>query len=161
MTGRVAQRLAGMGLSLPAPHEPPANFVGAVLDGGFLHISGQGPIRDDKIAYRGKVPDDQDLEAARDAARLTAINILAQANAHLEGDLDRVSRVVKLFALVNCTNELNRPSRAIDAASQLMLDVFGPEIGAHPRVAIAAQSLPFGITCEIDAVFQVREKAVI
>ncbi len=159
MSSRVAQRMAELGLTLPAPYKSSANYVGAVLAGSFLHISGQGPIRGNEITHRGKVPDDQDLEAARDAARISALNIVAQASAALGGDLDRVARVVKLFALVNCTTELNRPSRAIDAASQLMLDVFGTEIGAHPRVAIAAQSLPFGITCEIDAVFQVREKA--
>lgn len=157
MPNRIAQRLAELGLELPAPHAPPANFVGAVAAGGLLHISGQGPVADGKIAVQGKVPTDHDLDAARQAARLTALNILAQAQAALDGDLDRVVRVVKLFGLVNCTPELPRPALIIDAASQLLIDVFGSDIGPHARTAMSAPSLPFGITVEIDAVFQIRD----
>jgi enamine deaminase RidA (YjgF/YER057c/UK114 family) len=157
MSGLVAKRLEELGIELPEPHAPPANFVGAVLEAGFIHVSGQGPVLDGALAHIGKVPTEQSLEDAKEAARLTAINILAQASKLLDGNLDRVIQVVKLFGLVNCTTELDRPSKAIDVASQLFIDVFGPQIGAHPRVAISAQSLPFGMTCEIDAVLQIRD----
>ena len=153
----IARRLEELGIDLPAPRAPIANFVGAVVEGGLMHVSGQGPAKGGEIVYRGKVPTDHDLEAARDAARLTAINILAQANAAFNGDLDRVARVVKLFGLVNCTPELDRSALVIDAASQMMIDVFGPEIGSHARVALSAPALPMGITVEIDAIFRVHD----
>ena len=153
MAGRVAQRLKELGITLPPPFPPGGSYVGAVVTGKLVYVAGQGPIVDGKPGYVGKLGRDVDIPTGQKAARQTALQILAEVEAAVPGGLDRVSRVVKLFALVNCTPDFTQQPQVINGASDLMAEVFG-EAGKHARVAIGAETLPFGITVEIDGIFE-------
>ena len=152
----IAERLATLGIELPEPAAPAANYVPYVRTGHQIFVSGQVPVRDGKLAYRGKVGLDYDLDEAVQAARLVAINILAVVRAACDGDLERVTRCVKLGGFVNCTDDFERHSAVINGASDLMVDVLG-EAGKHARFAVGTNSLPFNVPVEIDAVFQIND----
>ena len=152
MSGAVQARLAELGLTLPPPFQPVATYVGAVATGGQVWISGMGPTWDTEIRYRGKVGRDLDLAAGQAAARLTALNLISHLERALDGDLDRVRRCVKVFGLVNCAPDFAAAHRVIDAASAVLIDVFG---APHARSITTAPGLPFQIAVELDAVFEV------
>jgi len=147
------QRLAAAGIELPVAHPPAGLYVGCVQAGDLLHVGGHGPVRSDGRAVTGKVGVAIDLEAARDAARLTGLQLLTTVRAEL-GTLDRVRRVVKVFGMVNCAPGFNRTPAVIDGCSQLLIEVFG-EAGVHTRSAVGMAELPFDISVEIEAIFQV------
>ncbi|MEO1062937.1 MAG: RidA family protein [Actinomycetota bacterium] len=144
-------RLREAGIVLPAPMTPAGLYVGAVLVGELLHVSGQGPVDGDRIVT-GKVGDAVTVEEAREAARLTGLQLLATVRAEL-GTLDRVVRPVKLFGMVNCAPGFNRTPQVIDGCSELFHQAFGPA-GGHARSAVGMAELPFDIAVEIEAVFQ-------
>lgn len=154
MSGRVDARLEELGLALPPPFAPVATYLPYVISGALVHVSGQGPVWGSEVRFAGKLGRDLDLEQGREAARLTALNLLSQARAALEGDLDRITRCVKIFGLVNCEAGFNAPHQVVDAASALMVKVFG-EAGRHARAVIGAPGLPFDIAVELDAVFEI------
>ena len=106
--GRIVKRMAALGITLPAAAPPAANYVGAVRSGRLLSVSGQGPVNGLDILFTGRVGQDISLEQGQEAARLTCLNVLAQAAALLDGDLDRIIRVVKLFGLVNCAPDFDQ-----------------------------------------------------
>lgn len=145
-------RLASAGIELPAPSTPAGLYVGCVLVGDLLHVSGHGPIDADRI-ITGKVGDTVTTEEARYAAWMTGLQILATVRAEL-GSLDRVARPVKLFGMVNCAPGFNRTPQVIDGCSELFYEVFG-DAGAHARSAVGMAELPYDIAVEIEAVFQV------
>ncbi len=147
------ERLTAAGIELPVAHPPAGLYVGCVLSGGLLHVGGHGPVRSDGSAVTGKVGGPIDLDAAREAARLTGLQILTTVRTEL-GSLDRVSRVVKVFGMVNCAPGFNRTPAVIDGCSQLMIDVFA-QAGVHTRSAVGMAELPFDISVEIEAIFQV------
>jgi len=127
---------------------PPAGkYLPCVIDGDLLYVGGHGPIHGDTI-IRGKVGADLTLDEAREAARMTALSILATVNAEL-GSLDRVGRVLKVFGMVNCAAGFNQTPAVIDAASELLVDVFG-DAGQHTRSAVGMAELPFDIAVEIE-----------
>jgi enamine deaminase RidA (YjgF/YER057c/UK114 family) len=146
-------RLEELGLVLPPPPEPLANYVTHVEAGTMLYLSGQGP-RDirGKMA-RGKVGRDLDIRQAYEHARLTGLNLLAVVHAAL-GDLRRVRRVVKLLGMVNAVPEFEDHPQVINGCSDLLIAVFG-DIGRHARSAIGLGSLPGGIPVEIEAILEV------
>ncbi len=146
-------RLSAAGIELSAAHPPVGLYVGCVLAGDLLHVGGHGPIDGDGVPVIGKVGGAVDVEAARHAARLTGLQILSTVRAEL-GSLDRVVRVVKVFGMVNCAPGFNKTPAVIDGCSQLMLDVFD-EAGVHTRSAVGMAELPFDISVEIEAIFQV------
>jgi enamine deaminase RidA (YjgF/YER057c/UK114 family) len=146
-------RLARLGLILPPPPRPVANFVTHVRQGDLLFLSGQGPVGPDGRASTGRVGAGISVEQAYADARLTGLNLIAVMRAAL-GDLGRVARVVKLFGMVNAAPDFTRHPAVIDGASDLMLAVFG-EAGRHARSAVGMGSLPGGITVEIEAVVAV------
>ena len=154
MSGRIAARLAQLGIALPPPFPPGGSYVGAVATGKLVYVAGQGPILDGKPAYTGKVGRDLSIEDGYKAARQTALQILTEVQHGLPGGLDRVTRVVKLFGLVNCTPEFTQQPQVINGASDTMVEIFG-EAGKHARVAIGAETLPFGIAVEIDGIFEI------
>mgnify|MGYP001765335083 CR=1 FL=1 len=150
-------RLAALGLTLPPPPEPVANYVPYAIHGDLLYLSGQGPRRHDGILQVGRVGRDVDMAGARADAELTGLNLLAVAQAAL-GDLGRVKRVVKLFGMVNAVPEFGDHPKVIDGCSSLFVAVFG-EAGRHARSAVGMGSLPDGITVEIEAIFAIDDRA--
>lgn len=156
MAGKVNKRLEELGIDIPDAAAPLANYVPWLITGNQLYISGQGPIGPDGIEYTGKVGESQTPESAQKAARLVAINILAQAKVALGGDLDRIAKCVKLGGFVACTPDFTEQPNVINGASDLMVEVLG-DAGKHTRFAVGAPSLPFDITVEIDAVFEIKD----
>ena len=148
------ERLAELGLELPEPTQPFAAYVPAVRTGNLVYLSGQGPIRDGQIAYRGKVGADVTPEKAKEAAQLTCLNGLAALKAEI-GDLARVTRVVKLTAFVNSAPGFDQQPAVANGASELLQEIFG-DAGRHARSAVGTAELPFGISVEIEVVFEVK-----
>jgi enamine deaminase RidA (YjgF/YER057c/UK114 family) len=148
-------RLKALGIDLPRPPPPVANFVTHVREGGLLFLSGQGPREPDGRMHTGKVGDTVPVEAAYRHARLTGINLLAVLHAAL-GDLSRVTRIVKLLGMVNAAPDFADHPAVIDGCSDLMVAVFG-EAGRHARSAVGFASLPGRITVEIEAIVAVRD----
>ncbi len=153
--GRIDKRLAELGIVLPTPSKPVANYVPWVKTGNLVFISGQGPMRDGKLAYAGKAGDTLPIEDAVAAARLTAINVLAQLRDACGGDLDRVKRIVKLSGFVNCTPAFGDQPKVINGASDLMVEVFGDR-GRHARSAVGAPALPFHFSVEVEAIAEIE-----
>lgn len=144
-------RLAELGLELPDPYPPFANYVRAVRVGDLLYLGGHS---DCEEPYEtGKVGRDRTVEEGYEAARLTALCLLATMKAEL-GDLGRVRRIVRVFGVVNATDDFTQHSQVINGASDLLVEVFG-ERGRHTRAAIGAASLPIGLTVEIEMIVEV------
>jgi enamine deaminase RidA (YjgF/YER057c/UK114 family) len=155
MTSRTEARLKDLGLALPAAPAPVANYVPFVITGSLLFISGQVPLEGGKVRHVGAVGGALTLADGQDAARLCAINILAQAKSARNGDLDRIVRCVKLGGFVSCTPAFTDHPKVINAASDLMVAVLG-DAGRHSRFAVGAPSLPLGAAVEVEAVFEIR-----
>lgn len=154
MAGRIEARLAELNITLPQAAVPLAAYVPAVRTGNQLFISGQVPLLNGELKHIGKLGAGYSIEEGKAAARLCALNILAQAKLALDGDLDRVVRVVKLVGFVNSTGDFTDQPKVINGASELMQDVFG-DAGKHARSAVSAASLPFGVAVEVEAVLEV------
>jgi len=150
---RVEQRLAELGIELPVPMKPVGNYVPAVTVDDMVYLSGFGPISPAGDLVVGKVGEGGlSIEAARDAARLTGLQIVAALRAEL-GDLDRVRRVVRLFGMVNCASGFNQTPAVIDGCSDLLVELFG-DAGRGARSAVGMAELPFGIPVEIETTVQ-------
>lgn len=154
MAGTVDARLKEMGVEIPTPAAPVANYVGFVKSGNLVFVSGQVTLKDGKIEYVGKVGTDFTTEQAQDAAKLCAINIVAQLKAACDGDLDRVQRIVKLGGFVNSTPEFKEQPQVINGASDFFVAVFGDK-GKHARAAVSAGALPLQVAVEIDCVAEI------
>lgn len=148
--GLIDKRLAELGIVLPTPAKPIANYVPWVRTGNLVYISGQGAMKDGKLEYTGRVGDTLSIDDAIASARLTAINIIAHVRDACGGDLDRMKRVVKLLGLVNCTPAFGDHPKVINGASDLMVEVFGDK-GRHARAAVGVSALPFGVAVEVEA----------
>lgn len=149
----VADRLKELGITIPSQSTPAGNYVGAVRTGNLVFVSGHGPMRPDGTFVTGKVGRDVPVDDAREAARLTTLQCLASLQAAV-GDLDRVSRIVKLLVMVNCTEDFDQHPRVANGASDLLVAVFG-ERGRHARSAVGMQMLPVNIAVEIEMVVEV------
>ncbi|MGH2760464.1 MAG: RidA family protein [Actinomycetota bacterium] len=147
------ERIAELGLELPAPTPPVAAYVPAVRTGNLVFISGQGPFRDGAFTCLGKVGSDVDVERAKEAARQTCLNGLAALKAEI-GELSRVTRVVKLTVFVNSAPGFGEQPVVANGASELLQEIFG-EAGRHARSAVGMAELPFGMSVEIEFVFEV------
>ena len=152
---RVEERLAGLGIVLPQPVAPVANYVPFVRAGSMIHISGQISL-DAAGGVKGVVGGDVDLPAAQAAARLCGVNLLAQMKAAADGDLDRVKRVVKLGGFVQVAADFIDIPKVINGCSDLMVEAFG-EAGRHARSAVGVYRLPLGFAVEVDAVVEMFE----
>jgi len=146
-------RLQELGIELPQPSTPAGSYVPAVVTGNLVFLSGQGPVSAAGV-ITGKVGDDVDLATAREAARRTGLQLLAALRQEL-GSLDRVSRIVKVLGMVNCAPGFNDTPSVINGCSDLLVEVFGPEIGRHARSAVGMAELPFDIAVEIELVAEV------
>lgn len=148
------EKLRELGIELPEAPVPAGNYIPAVKTGNLLFISGQVPLENGKVAYTGKVSD-ENLETAQKSAKSCAINILAQIKREA-GSLDKVSKIVRLSGFVNSVPEFTQHPKVINAASDLMFEVFGDK-GKHTRIALGAGSLPLDSMTEIDAVVEISE----
>lgn len=155
MPGRIEERLKQLGLELPRSAAPVANYVPFVRSGDLLFIAGQICQWNGERRFVGKLGREYTVEQGQQAARLAGLNILAQAKAALDGDLDRIQRCVKLNAFVNSVPEFTEQPRVVNGASDLMVEVLG-DAGRHARTSVGVNVLPFELTVEIDAVFEVR-----
>ncbi|MDM9643981.1 MULTISPECIES: RidA family protein [unclassified Rhizobium] len=154
MSDQIAARLKEMGISLPQAAAPAANYVSYVISGNVLHISGQLPIEDGKIAVTGHLGRNVDVATGQRAAELCVINILAQASAALGGDLGRIKRVIKLNGFVASVPEFVEQHLVINGASNLIANVLG-DAGKHARAAVGMAALPMNAAVEIDAIMEI------
>ena len=150
----VAARLAELGITLPEPAKAVANYVPWVRSGDLVHISGQLS-NDASGGIKGTVGDDVSPEQAQAAARLCGINLLAQISAAVDGDLERVVRIVKLGGFVQAAGDFVAIPAVINGCSDLMVEVFA-DAGRHARSAVGVYRLPLGFAVEIDAIVEVR-----
>jgi enamine deaminase RidA (YjgF/YER057c/UK114 family) len=153
---QTARRLKEMGVTLPKPAAPVANYVPSVRAGSLLFVSGQLPFGPDgKLSQRhqGKLAPNSEVEAAREAARLCVINALAQAHEAL-GDLDRVKQVVRLGGFFNVESSFDALPQAMNGASNLIAELFGDK-GRHARTTVGVSHLPLDALAEIEAVFEI------
>jgi enamine deaminase RidA (YjgF/YER057c/UK114 family) len=150
----VEARLAELGCELGVSPQPLGHYVRAVTTGNLVFVAGHGPFdKNGETAFRGQVGGELTLEQGKDAARLCILACLASLKAEI-GDLDQVTRIVKLLGFVNCAPGFDATSHVIDGASELLGQAFG-DSGRHARAAIGTTVLPFGIPVEIEMVVEV------
>jgi enamine deaminase RidA (YjgF/YER057c/UK114 family) len=154
MADTIADRLRSLGIELPVPPVAVANYVPFQRSGDLLVVSGQLPIEAGSVRYRGKLGGGISLEDGQAAARLCAINILAQAKA-ASGDLERIVACLRLGGFVACTPDFSDHPKVINGASDLMVAVLG-EAGRHARAAVGVASLPLDAAVEVEAMFELR-----
>jgi enamine deaminase RidA (YjgF/YER057c/UK114 family) len=150
------ERLHELGLEIPETPPAVGNYVGAVRVGNILFVSGHGPFKDGVPTFIGKLGRDLSVEEGQQSAQLVALNMLASIKAEI-GELDRVARVVKLLCLVNSDPEFGEQPKVANGASDLLVEIFGEERGKHARSAIGMGALPFGISVEIEGIFEVKD----
>lgn len=150
----IEQKIESLGIKLPTPPTPAGSYVAVVRTGNLLYISGQIPLEDGKVVFSGKVSD-ENLETAQKSARMCAINILAQLKREI-GDLEKVSKIVRLSGFVNSVPGFSQHPKVINSASDLFFEIFG-EKGKHSRIAVGVASLPLDSMTEIDAIVEVSE----
>jgi len=150
----IDEKLASLNIILPTPPKPEGSYVPVVVTGKLAFVSGQIPIRDGKVAFLGKVPKDLTIEEAQKAAKLCIINALAQLKIEL-GSLDRVSKIVRVSGFVNSATEFTEQPKVINAASNLLYDIFGSK-GQHSRVVIGVASLPLNSCVEVDMIVEIE-----
>lgn len=155
MPTTIAERLRSAGIELPAPAAAAANYVPFRLSGSLLIVSGQLPMVEGKVRYRGKLGAELGLEEGQAAARLCAVNILAQAKAACAGDLERITGLLRLGGFVACSPDFTDHPKVVNGASDLMVELLG-EAGRHARAAVGVPSLPLDAAVEVEALFELR-----
>lgn len=155
MAGKIEKRLKELNIVLPPAPAPAANYVPWTLSGKIVFVAGQLPMADGQLRHPGKVGRDVGMDEAKAAARIVALNLIAQVKAAAGGDLDRVARCLKLGAFVQCVDGFADQPQVVNGASDLMVEVFG-EAGKHARFAVGVNALPRNAAVEIDAIFELR-----
>ena len=150
----IEEKLESLGIKLPDPPTPAGSYVPVIKTGNILFISGQIPMENGKVVFTGKVSD-ENIEVAQKSAKMCAINILAQIK-RKTGNLDKVTKIIKLSGFVNSVSEFSQQPKVINPASDLFFELFG-EKGKHARVAVGVSSLPLESMTEIDAIVEVSE----
>lgn len=154
MSGRIEARLKELGIELPEPAVPLANYIPYNVVGNLAVISGQVPLRDGRIAFTGKVGLTLSPDDGRAAARLCFVNLVAQLKAACDGDLDRVRRVVRLGGFIAAPPEFTQHAVIMNGASDLAVELFG-EAGKHARTTIGVPSLPGDAAVEVEGMFEI------
>lgn len=148
----IEEKIKELGIELPTPPTPAGSYIPVVKTGNLLFISGQIPMENGKVVFSGKVSDNN-LDVAQKSARMCAINILAQIKKEI-GELDKVSKIIRLSGFVNSSPEFTQHPKVINAASDLIFEIFGDK-GKHSRIAVGVASLPLGSMTEIDAIIEI------
>jgi len=154
MSGNINTRLNDLGITLPEAMAPAANYVPFVQTGNLVYISGQ-ICSDENGLILGKLGENMSDNDGVAAARRCGMALISQLHAACDGDLDRVKRVVKLGGFVNCTPDFTAHPQIINGCSDLMVEVFGTEIGSHARAAVGTVSLPLGVAVEVEGIFEI------
>ena len=142
-------------IKLPEAKAPVGNYVATKVVGKMLFISGQISINENGELIKGKVGKDLDTEAGYDAARRCALSIISQTKKACEGDLSKIKSCIKLTGFVNSTDDFTEQPKVINGASDLIVSVFGDN-GMHTRAAVSSNSLPLGVSVEVDAIFELN-----
>ncbi|HXV66221.1 MAG TPA: RidA family protein [Nitrosopumilaceae archaeon] len=150
----IDDKLKSLNITLPTPPKPAGAYIPVVISDQTVYVSGQIPLKDGKVVYKGKIPKEQTLEHAQMAAKLCIINALAQLKAEI-GSLDRISKIIKVSGFVNSEPDFTEHPQVINAASNLLFEIFGQK-GQHSRIAVGVASLPFGSTVEIDMILEIN-----
>lgn len=154
MPANIQARLVELGIELPNAAAPAGAYVPYVKTGNLVFVAGQITLWNGEIQFTGCLGDDMSVDQGYAAARLCGLNLIAQAREACGGDLDRVTRVVRLGGFVQCTANFKDQPKVINGASDLMVEVFG-DAGRHARAAVGTISLPLGVSVEVDGVFEI------
>ena len=154
MSGTIDARLRQLGIELPEPTSPLANYVPFAMSGNLVFIAGQLCLWNGERRFVGKLGAGITIADGQQAARLCALNILAHLRVACGGDLDRVRRCLRLGGFVNCTPEFTDMPQVVNGASDLMVEVFGDQ-GRHARAAVGVSSLPAGVAVEVEGTFEI------
>ncbi|KAF6244073.1 hypothetical protein C6988_00355 [Nitrosopumilus sp. b1] len=147
----IDEKIESLGITLPDPPTPAGSYIPVVVTGNLAFVSGQIPMQNGKVLFTGKVSNDN-IDEAKKSAKICAINILAQLKREL-GNLDRVTRIVRLSGFVNSTPDFTAHPKVINEASDLIHEIFG-EKGKHARIALGVSALPLDSMTEIDAIVE-------
>ena len=149
----IEEKLKSLNIILPSPPKPAGAYIPVVKSDHTVYVSGQIPIKDGKVVFKGKVPNDQSVEQAQKAAKLCVVNALAQLKYEL-GSLDKISKILRVSGFVNSDPDFTEQPKVINSASDLLYEIFG-EKGQHSRIAVGVASLPLGATVEIDMIVEI------
>lgn len=155
MPSHIDDHLKSLGIELPTPSTPGANYVPFVRTGDLIFLTGQLSQWNGERRFIGKLGREYGIEEGQQAARLCALNLLAHLRAALDGDLDRVVRCVRIAGFVNSMPDFVGQSQVINGASDLFVQVLG-EAGRHARMAVGVSALPYDVAVEVEAVFEAR-----
>ncbi len=155
MAGRIDGRLKELGIELPTPSTPGANYVPFVRTGDLVFLTGQLSQWNGERRFIGKLGREFGVEEGQQAARLCALNLVAHLRTAVEGDLDRVRRCARIAGFVNSTPDFLAHSQVVNGASDLFVQVFG-DAGRHARMAVGVAALPYDVAVEVEGVFEVR-----
>ena len=150
----IDDRLIELGIELPQPSNPGANYVQFVRTGNLLYLTGQLSQWNGERRYIGKLGRELTVEDGQQAARLSALNLLAHLRTAVANDMERVIRCVRVVGYVNGTEEFTGHSQVMNGASNLFVELFG-DSGRHTRMAIGTNGLPYGIAVEVEAIFEI------
>ena len=148
----IEERLKELAIEITTPPSPAGSYIPVITTGNLAFISGQIPMKEGKVVFEGKVPNVQSLDSAREAAKICIINALAQLKANL-GSLDKITKIVRISGFVNSAPDFVEQPKVINAASDLLIDIFG-DMAKHSRIAVGVASLPLNSTVEIDMVVE-------
>lgn len=154
MAGKIDARLQELGIVLPDAPAPAANYVPAARSGSLIFVAGQLPMEGGKPQFVGKLGREFQTADGQKAARLCALNIVAQLRAALGGDLDKVKRIVRVGGFVNAVPDFTDHPEVVNGASNVLVEIFG-DAGKHARAAVGVGSLPRGVAVEVEAVAEV------
>jgi enamine deaminase RidA (YjgF/YER057c/UK114 family) len=149
----IDEKLAALNITLPTPPKPAGSYIPVVKTGNLVFVSGQIPMKDGQVQFKGQVPTSISIEDAQKAAKLCIINVLAQLKSEL-GTLDKISRIVRVSGFVSSSQEFYDHPKIINAASDLLYEIFG-EKGKHARIAVGVSSLPLNSAVEIDLIAEI------
>ena len=149
------ENIKNLGIVIPDMPAPLANYVPYKVSNTVVYISGQGPVKNGELAYKGKVGEDITIEEGIKAAELCCINIIAALKKSINGDWNRLDSFLKLGGFVNCNNNFYDQPKIINGASDLLVNIFGDQ-GRHARFAVGSNTLPMNISVEIDAIIKIK-----